>query len=360
MDAFLAAWLDELSAMDALRLCAACRSAREALGADGVAAAAFAVTRPWTASCLPNPAGSLRLWRKAWEACSIASSAFQMRGGAWLKTATVIPANSSVRPTDVAVTLDFASARSLAEYGMEIWSLPSTSLARKVIAVLLISGKDATFLTGRHATCHMELHMLVLFEDSQFGALIVAHGTGQVQLTPNPLDVCDRVIADGFDSCLLVPEKKARPPGWCYLKISVPLKMLSSGMKRVAPDGEAYDFFDFMEWYDGGSLATGRWREAPPLAEVQDEREIALEGMLTRRSSPASAAASGAPPEPDEDTVPIDPNLQRFLEAEESIHGMMPDPDDDGSDVEGVGGDDTQRDERYYENLRNSMRFSEA
>ena len=41
---------------------------------------------------------------------------------------------------------------------------------------------------------------------------------------------------------------------------------------------------------------------------------------------------------------------------------MMPDPDDDGSDdnVEGVGGDDTQRDERYYENLRNSMRFSEA
>ena len=87
------------------------------------------------------------------------------------------------------------------------------------------------------------------------------------------------------------------------------------------------------------------------MAEVQDEREIALEGMLTRRSSRASAAASGAPPEPDEDTVPIDPNLQRFLEAEEeSIHGTMPDPDDDGSDVEGVGGDDTQRDERYYEN----------
>ena len=96
------------------------------------------------------------------------------------------------------------------------------------------------------------------------------------------------------------------------------------------------------------------------MAGVQDEREIALEGMLTRRSSRASAAASGAPPEPDEDIVPLNPNLQRFLEAEESIHGMMPDPDDDGSDVEGVGGDDTQRDERYYENLRNSMRFSEA
>ena len=42
MDAFIAAWLDELSAMDALRLCAASGSAREALGADEVAAAAFA------------------------------------------------------------------------------------------------------------------------------------------------------------------------------------------------------------------------------------------------------------------------------------------------------------------------------
>ena len=130
--------------------------------------------------------------------------------------------------------------------------------------------------------------MLVLFEDSQFGAEIVAPWrTGQVQLTPNPLDVCDRVIADGFDSCLLVPEKKARPLGWCRIRgphhtISVPLKMLSSGMKRVAPDGEAYDFFDFELWYDDGALATRRWREAPPLAEVQDEqREIALEGMLT-------------------------------------------------------------------------------
>ena len=130
--------------------------------------------------------------------------------------------------------------------------------------------------------------MLVLFEDSQFGAAIVAPWcTGQVQLTPNPLDVCDRVSADGFDSCLLVPEKKARPLGWCrsrgpYHTISVPLKMLSSVLKRVAPDGEAYDFFDFELWYDDGALATRRWREAPPLAEVQDERENALEGMLTR------------------------------------------------------------------------------
>ena len=43
-------WLDELSAMDSLRFGATCREARETLGADGVAAAAFAVTRPWRAN----------------------------------------------------------------------------------------------------------------------------------------------------------------------------------------------------------------------------------------------------------------------------------------------------------------------
>ena len=119
MDAFIAAWLDELSAMDALRLCAACRSAREALGADGVAAAAFAVTRPWRA----NPAGRLRLWRRAWAACSSASSALGLRGGAWLKTATVIPAlpvNQDPRETDVGLTLDVASARALGEDGIRM------------------------------------------------------------------------------------------------------------------------------------------------------------------------------------------------------------------------------------------------
>ena len=47
MQAFLREWLDELSAMDSLRFGATCREARETLGADGVAAAAFAVTRPW-------------------------------------------------------------------------------------------------------------------------------------------------------------------------------------------------------------------------------------------------------------------------------------------------------------------------
>ena len=306
MEAFLAAWLDELSALDALRLCAACRGAREALGADGVAAAAFAVSRPWTArSCclLPNPAGSLGLWRRAWEACSIASSAFQMRGGVWLKTATVIPRYSSadldgsgllgVRQSDVAVTLDLASARSLAEYGMSLWSGRPSPLARKVIAVLLIACKDAKFLTVAPA-CSVEVHMLFLFEDSQYGAAIVAPWcTGQVQLTSNPLDVCDRVNADGFDSCLLVPEKKARPLGWCRFRgphhyiivswFSVGLhRRLASDMKRVARDGKAYDFCDFIEWYEGGPLAERRWREAQPLAEVQDDHENALAGMLTR------------------------------------------------------------------------------
>ena len=46
-------------ATEALRLGAACRRAREALGAGGVAAAAFAVARPWRA----EPEASLRLWR---------------------------------------------------------------------------------------------------------------------------------------------------------------------------------------------------------------------------------------------------------------------------------------------------------
>ena len=45
-------------------------------------------------------------------------------------------------------------------------------------------------------------------------------------------------------------------------------------------------------WYDG-ALGLRRWLEAPPVAEVQDEREIALARMLTR-SPPPPAAASGA------------------------------------------------------------------
>ena len=331
MDAFLAVWLDELSAMDALRLCAASRSAREALGADGVAAAAFAVTRPWTASCLPNPAGSLRLWRKAWEACSIASSAFQMRGGAWLKTATVIPAlpvNQDPRETDVGLTLDVASARALGEDGVRMLrrGLATSSLARKVIAILLISAKDATFDACflDDATCEVELQMLVLFENNSernpcwFGA-VIPHANPHapdVQLTANPLDCCDTVVADGIDKHLLVVQKKAcrrcrlldstgdpctgglqRCPRWCpqRQRVCLCLQRLSSDMKRQAQDGEAYDLFEFKLWFDGGgrrrrrtidfeftSLANRRWREAPPLAEVPSVLEIALVGMLTR------------------------------------------------------------------------------
>eukprot|EP00959_Pyramimonas_sp_CCMP1952_P026548 556927-Pyramimonas_sp.AAC.1 len=85
----------------------------------------------------------------------------------------------------------------------------------------------------------MELQMLVLFEDSQFGAAIAAPSwrTGQMQLTPNPLDVCDAVLADGFDICLLAPQTEKRGPS-----LSKPLgprhgswislEGLSSGMKR--------------------------------------------------------------------------------------------------------------------------------
>ena len=329
MHAFIAAWLDELSAMDALRLCAACRSAREALGADGVAAAAFAVTRPWRA----NPAGSLRLWRRAWAACSSASSALGLRGGAWLKTATVIPAapdwtRHGVRPTDVAVglTLDVASARALGEDGVRMLrrGLATSSLGRKVIAILLISAKDATFDACflDDATCEVELQMLVLFEDNsernpcRFGA-VIPHANPHapdVQLTANPLDCCDTVVADGIDKHLLVVQKKAcrlcrlldstsypctgglqRCPRWCPQRqhVCLCLQGLSSDMKRQAQDGEAYDLFEFKLWFDGGvtslwfdggitSLANRRWREAPPLAEVPSVLEIALVGMLTR------------------------------------------------------------------------------
>ena len=367
MQAFLAAWLDELSWTDSLRLGAACRRFREALGADGVAAAAFAVTRPWRRTL---PEGSLGLWRRAWGACASASSALGLRGGAWLKTGTVVLANySNALDCGPAVTLDSASARKVAN---RIISMVVPPHPFQRIAILLISGKRADI-----ASCHrqraaliiVELQVLLLLSSPLplarpvFAAAIVLHPLPLVELVANPLDVCHTLIADGLDTLLLVPRRPLRSAPAPLVRATVlPVTTLSSGMKRVARDGRrAGDLFDFADWYRPEALALQRWREAPPLAEVQDEREIALEGMLTRRSSRASAAASGAPPEPDQDTVPLNPNLQRFLEAGESIHGTMPDPDDDdGSDVEGVGGDDTQRDERYYENLRNSMRFSEA
>ena len=48
----------------------------------------------------------------------------------------------------------------------------------------------------------------------------------------------------------------------------------------MARDEHACDLFDFTVWYDG-ALGLRRWLEAPPVAEVQDEREIALARMLT-------------------------------------------------------------------------------
>ena len=101
-----------------------------------------------------------------------------------------------------------------------------------------------------------------------------------MELSDNPLDVCDTVIADGLDTRLLVPafSPTARARPW---QVDLRVNALSSGMKRAARDGRAYDLFDFAGWYRSPRLALGRWREAPPVAEVQDEREIALEGMLT-------------------------------------------------------------------------------
>ena len=314
------------------------------------------------------PEGSLGLWRRAWGACASASSALGLHGGAWLKTGTVIPANSS----NAAVTLDLVCAREVAHRILNTHRVRTTT--HSLIAVLLISGTNAFIESDPmqasslgelfDAGIQMDLQMLLLLSPLPLArpvfAVAIAHAPQLVELAANPLDVCDTLIADGLDTRLLVPRRPLRLGAPPVRATVLRATTLSSGMKRVARDGQAWDLFDFVDWYRPWPLALQRWREAPPLAEVQDEREIALEGMLTRRSSRASAAASGAPPEPDEDTVPIDPNLQRFLEAEESIHGMMPDPDDDGSDVEGVGGDDAQRDERYYENLRNFMRFSEA
>ena len=163
MQAFLAAWLDQLSWTDSLRLGAACSSAREALGADGVAAAAFALTRPWRA----KPEASLRLWRRAWEACSNASCALGLRGGAWLKTATVIPQNSP----NAAVTLDSGSARVVAEDAIRMPSFSSclAGLDRKLFAILLMSGQDAVIPDGTgRAVIAVELQMLLLLEDCQF------------------------------------------------------------------------------------------------------------------------------------------------------------------------------------------------
>eukprot|EP00959_Pyramimonas_sp_CCMP1952_P198672 4155529-Pyramimonas_sp.AAC.1 len=98
----------------------------------------------------------------------------------------------------------------------------------------------------------MELQMLLLFEDSQFGAAIVTPPwrTGQLQLTPNPRDACDTVLADGFDIRLLVPQTEKRGPSLSKLFGPrhgnwISLEALSSGMRRVARDGEAYDLFEF-------------------------------------------------------------------------------------------------------------------
>ena len=138
------------------------------------------------------------------------------------------------------------------------------------------------------------MQLLLLLEDSMFAVWFA--NSPDLQLAANPLFLCDTVIADGFDTCLLVPQTAAADR-WAKRpvmgpRVSVRLNSLFSSMLRVAPDNWAYDLFDFALWYEG-ALGLRRWLEAPPVAEVQDEREIALAGMLTR-SAPPPAAASGA------------------------------------------------------------------
>ena len=123
--------------------------------------------------------------------------------------------------------------------------------------------------------------MLVIFEDSEFVA-VLADETG-VQLTANLLAVCDTVIADGFDTWLLAPEK-AQPFERVQLRgrtAALDLEWISSGTKRVARDGEAYDLFEFTAWYSDGPAARRFWQEAPPEAEHHSRREIAAGGMLS-------------------------------------------------------------------------------
>ena len=243
MQAFLAAWLDELSWTDSLRLGAACRRAREALGAGGVAAAAFAVTRPWRA----EPEASLRLWRRAWEACASASSALGLRGGAWLKTGTVIPA---AHYSNAAVTLDLECAREVANHVIRMRML-RTPLP--LIAILLISGERAAihseeFIADCDAHVVVQLHMLLLLSPLPLARPVFAGASAfapeLMELADNPLDVCGTVIADGLDTCLLVPQRaQKRSAGqiiWAR-EFWLRVKTLSSGMKRVARDGRAYD-----------------------------------------------------------------------------------------------------------------------
>ena len=98
-----------------------------------------------------------------------------------------------------------------------MWNFEYGAFLHEVVcAVLLISCKDATY-NPVNDVWEGELQMLVLLENSLFGAAIASSwSTGLLQVAPDPLGVCARVIADGFDNYfLVVPEKKATSLGWC-------------------------------------------------------------------------------------------------------------------------------------------------
>ena len=105
--------------------------------------------------------------------------------------------------------------------GILLWS-NRRPLPREVIAVLLISCKSATFLTIPFVpTCDAELDMLVLLADSQFGAAIVVPWTTcPLQLTRDPQDVCETLIADGFGTPLLAAKKRERDPTYQSISVS--------------------------------------------------------------------------------------------------------------------------------------------
>ena len=81
----------------------------------------------------------------------------------------------------------------------------------------------------------------------------------------------------------------------------------------MARDEHVYDLVDFTVWYDG-ALGLRRWLEAPPVAEVQDEREIALAGMLMTRSAPRGF---GAPP-----PLPLRLHASRAMHLSDLMHQL--------------------------------------
>ena len=82
-DGSLSVWLmDLVLPSDALRLRSSCRQARNALGSDAAAAAAFALTQPRLAS-VATTTWSLAAWMRVWGLCAEAVEAKGWEAGVW-------------------------------------------------------------------------------------------------------------------------------------------------------------------------------------------------------------------------------------------------------------------------------------